>query len=94
MIADIARQEIGIRGLSEKFPYKYPIRIIVTIRIMNLDDLKSFPDLDNVLKGICDGFTGVVYPDDNPLYVRAKAISILIAPQLQEDETWITIDAI
>lgn len=93
-LGDIAKQEIDIHGLGEKFPYKYPLSVSVMIYIPNLDDLKSFPDLDNILKGVCDGLTGIVYPDDKPLYVRRKVVFIMVRPTIRNIETWFVIDAI
>jgi Holliday junction resolvase RusA-like endonuclease len=90
-VADVLREEISIEGLDNIFPGRNPVKASVIICYETMEELNKAPDGDNIIKGILDAMTGIVYIDDKPRYLRGLSLDFDIARTEEQIGTHITV---
>jgi len=90
-LAEEFENEIGALGLEKEFPSEK--RMFISINVYYEEDkkIKRTADSDNIAKAILDALTGVVWPDDNPHYVRGHSVWIDFATEESTIGTYIVI---
>jgi len=73
LLKQIAQEEVEMVN-GGRFPLTTPCRVSVLVLYDGPDKFPDRMDLDNVLKGILDSLSKVVWYDDSLRYIRAASI--------------------